>query len=295
MRLPCSGAFALWTFRPFEGIVLFRGTEYRRFGVGAAGIAEVGMTILDRFRLTDKKALVTGAGRGIGRAFAMALAEAGAAVAVVDCMSDTANATAAEIAAATGRCTLPVVADISRSADVDRMVATVVQHFGRLDIAVNNAGISIPIKGLTEVTDEEWNRQLGVNLNGTWHCIRAEARAMKPNGYGKIINTGSICGHIIWPDPQLPYSVSKAAILHLTRAAAAELIKDGIRVNSISPGVTRVADLFPEVVDVFFRTAPIDRTGTPADHQGALIFLASEVSDFMVGQDLVIDGGYSIM
>ena len=118
---------------------------------------------------------------------------------------------------------------------------------------------------------------------------------MQPNGYGKIINTGSICGQIVWPDPQLPYSVSKAGILHLTRAAAAELIRHGIRVNSISPGVTRVADLFPEVVDVFFRTAPIDRTGTPADHQGALVFLASEVSDFMVGQDLVLDGGYSIM
>jgi NAD(P)-dependent dehydrogenase (short-subunit alcohol dehydrogenase family) len=253
------------------------------------------MAILDRFRLDGKKALVTGAGRGIGKAFAAALAEAGADVAIADCLPEIAAAAAAEIAAATGRRTLPVQADISRVEDVDRMVATVVEAFGRLDIAVNNAGISIPIKPLTDVTDEEWNRQLGVNLTGTWACIRAEARAMKPNGYGKIINTGSICGHIIWPDPQLPYSVSKAGILHLTRAAAAELIKNGIRVNSISPGVTRVADLFPEVVDVFFRTAPIDRTGTPDDHQGALIFLASEVSDFMVGQDLVLDGGYSIM
>ena len=120
---------------------------------------------------------------------------------------------------------------------------------------------------------------------------------MIPNGYGKIINIASICGHIIWPDPQpqLPYSVSKAAILQMTRAAAAEYIKHGIRVNSISPGVTKVEDLFPEVVEMFFKTAPIDRTGTPADHQGAVIFLASEVSDFMVGQDIIIDGGYSIM
>ena len=252
-------------------------------------------SILERFRLDGRKALVTGAGRGIGKAFAAALAEAGAEVAIVDCRADLAAAAAAEIAAATGRRTLAVPADISRAGDPDRLVDEVVQAFGRLDIAVNNAGISIPIKPLTEVTDEEWERQLGVNLTGTWACLRAEARAMKPNGYGKIINTGSICGHIVWPDPQLPYSVSKAGILHMTRAAAAELIKHGIRVNSISPGVTRVADLFPEVVDVFFRTAPIDRTGTPADHQGALVFLASGASDFMVGQDLVLDGGYSIM
>lgn len=251
--------------------------------------------ILDRFRLDGKRALVTGAARGIGKAFAAALAEAGADVAIVDCLAAEAAATAAEIAGATGRRTIAVEADISRAGDADRMVASVVEAFGGLDIAVNNAGISIPIKPLTEVTDADWERQMGVNLTGTWACIRAEARAMKPAGYGKIINTASICGHIIWPDPQLPYSVSKAGILHLTRAAAAELIRYGIRVNSISPGVTRVADLFPEVIDVFFKTAPIDRTGTPADHQGALIFLASEVSDFMVGQDLVIDGGYSIM
>ena len=95
--------------------------------------------------------------------------------------------------------------------------------------------------------------------------------------------------------PQLPYSVSKAAVIHMTRAAAAELIKHGIRVNCISPGVTKVADLFPEVVDVFFKTAPIDRFGSPADHQGAVVYLASEVSDFMVGQELVLDGGYTIM
>ncbi len=255
------------------------------------------MSILERFRLDGKKALVTGAGRGLGRGFATALAEAGADVAVIDIIAENAERTAKEIAEKTGRKTIAITADITDAAAVKAMVDQVVAEFGRLDIAVNNAGISIPIKGMLEVTEKDWAAQMSVNLNGTWNCLREEGRVMIPNGYGKIINIGSICGHIIWPDPQpqLPYSVSKAAVLHMTRAAAAEYIRHGIRVNSISPGVTKVEDLFPEVVEMFFKTAPIDRTGTPADHQGAVVFLASEVSDFMVGQDIVIDGGYSIM
>ena len=251
--------------------------------------------ILDRFKLDGKNALVTGAGRGIGRGLAFALAEAGANVAVIDILEDNAVKTAKEIAEATGRRTIAVPCDIADAAAVDTMVKKVVDTFGRLDIAVNNAGISIPIKGILEVSADEWKKQMDINLNGTWNCLKAEAKVMIPNGYGKIINTGSICGHVIWPDPQLPYSVSKAAVIHMTRAAAAELIKHGIRVNCISPGVTKVADLFPEVVDVVFKTAPIDRFGSPADHQGAVVFLASEVSDFMVGQEIVLDGGYTIM
>ena len=251
--------------------------------------------ILDRFKLNGKKALVTGAGRGIGKGLAQALAEAGADVAIVDLIAENAEKTAAEISQATGRKTIAVSCDISNAESVNAMVEKVIAEFGRLDIAVNNAGISIPIKGILDVSADEWKKQMDVNLNGTWNCLKAEAKVMIPNGYGKIINTGSICGHVIWPDPQLPYSVSKAAVIHMTRAAAAELIKHGIRVNCISPGVTKVADLFPEVVDVFFKTAPIDRFGSPADHQGAVVYLASEVSDFMVGQELVLDGGYTIM
>lgn len=251
--------------------------------------------ILERFRLDGKTALVTGAGRGIGRALAQALAEAGADVAIADVLDEAAVETAEKIASHTGRATLAVKADISDAAQVEKMVDAVMSRFGRLDIAVNNAGITIPIAEFTEVSQADWRRQMDINVDGTWNCLRAEARVMKPLGYGKIINIASICGHVIWPDPQLAYSVSKAAIIQMTRAAAAELIPHGIRVNAISPGVTKVTDLFPEVVDVFFRTAPIDRVGSPSDHQGAVVYLASEVSDFMVGQELVIDGGYTIM
>lgn len=253
------------------------------------------MSILDKFRLDGKNAIVTGAGRGLGKGFATALAEAGANVLVADLIGENAERTAAEIAENTGRKTVPLTVDITKETDVRKMVDTALAEFGRLDIAVNNAGISIPIKSAMDVSADEWRKQMDVNLNGTWMCLREEARAMEPNGYGKIINIGSICGHVIWPDPQLPYSVSKAAVIHMTRAAAAEFIKKGIRVNCISPGVTKVADLFPEVIDVFFKTAPIDRYGSPEDHQGALIYLASPLSDFMVGQEIVIDGGYTIM
>jgi NAD(P)-dependent dehydrogenase (short-subunit alcohol dehydrogenase family) len=118
---------------------------------------------------------------------------------------------------------------------------------------------------------------------------------MIPQKYGKIINIASICGHIVWPDPQSLYSVSKAGVLHLTRCLAVEYIKHGIRINSISPGVTRIEGLYEEVIPMYLRTAPVDRIGKPEDLQGAVVYLASEASDFMVGQDLVIDGGYTIM
>ena len=247
--------------------------------------------IIDKFRLDGKKALVTGAARGIGRGFATALAEAGADVAVVDLLGEDAVRTAGEIADATGRHVFGIHADIANPDDVRRMVDETVTAFGRLDIAVNNSGISIPIKSALDVTPEEWKRQFDINLNGTWHCLREEARVMIPNGYGKIINTGSICGHIIWPTPQLPYSVSKAAVLHMTRAAAAEFIRYGIRVNSISPGVTKVDALFPEVIDTFSRP-PRSTLRLAGRSPGRADLPGGALSDFMVGQDLVLDGGY---
>ena len=118
---------------------------------------------------------------------------------------------------------------------------------------------------------------------------------MKPKGYGKIVNMASICGHIVWPEWQSLYSISKAGVIHLTRCLAAEFIKFGVRVNAISPGVTRTPELFEEVIPVFLDRAPIDRIATVEDMQGAVVYLASEVSDFMVGQELVLDGGYMLM
>ena len=250
--------------------------------------------ILERFSLAGKNALVTGAGQGLGKAFAMGLAEAGANVAVADIRADSAARTAEEIKAL-GCQSLAITADISLEEDVQGMIQQCLEHFGKLDIAVNNAGFAIPIAPVSEVSFADWQRQMAVNLNGTFLCAKYAAESMKPHGYGKIINIASMCGHIVWPDPQAAYSVSKAGVIHLTKCLAAEYIKFGIRINCISPGVTQVEGLFGEVIDVFLKKAPLGRIGRPADHQGAVLFLASEVSDFMVGQELIIDGGYTLI
>jgi NAD(P)-dependent dehydrogenase (short-subunit alcohol dehydrogenase family) len=252
------------------------------------------MGILDRFRLDGKRALVTGAGRGIGQALAVALAEAGADVAVNDLSAETAECTAAAIRRL-GRRSLAVAADVGQPDAGQRLVEAVVAEFGRLDIAVNNVGVAIPIKNSTEVTLADWEWLFNINLRGTFFCAQAEAKAMIPNRYGKIINLASICGHIVWPEWQSLYSISKAGVVHLTRCLGAEFIRHGIRVNAISPGVTRTPELFEQVIPVFLARAPIDRVASVADMQGAVVYLASEVSDFMVGQELVLDGGYTVM
>lgn len=252
------------------------------------------MKLAEGFRVDGRRALVTGAGRGLGKAFALALAEAGADVAAVDVDAETAATTADEVRAL-GRRAVAIQADLRRREETERMVAEVVSAWNGLDIGVNNAGVSLPIKEAFEVTEQEWDWLIDLNLKGTFFCAQAEARAMKERGYGKIINIASICGYVVWPEPQAVYSVSKAGILHLTRCLAVEWIKQGIRVNSISPGVTRTPELFEQVIPVFLRSAPIDRIAGVEDLQGAVLYLASAASDFMVGQDLVIDGGYTLM
>ncbi len=148
--------------------------------------------ILERFSLRGRNALVTGAGRGIGAALAEALAEAGANVAVCDILKDNAETTARRIAEETGVKTIAVGVDIADPDQVRAMVDGVVEAFGRLDIACNNAGISIPIKSIQDVTAEEWRRQMAVNLDGRWICLREEGRVMLRNGYGKIIDSGAV-------------------------------------------------------------------------------------------------------
>ncbi len=252
------------------------------------------MSLLERFKLSGKTALVTGAGQGLGRAFALALAEAGADVAVCDIRGDSAERTAADIRAL-GRRALAQPADTSNPAQSAALVDAILAAWSRLDIAVNNVGIANPIQPALEITEAVWDRVMNTNLRGTFFCCQAEARAMRPRRSGSIINLASICGKIVWPEPQSVYSISKAGVAHLTRCLAAEWIRDGIRVNCISPGVTKTPELFPAVIPVFLKTAPIDRVAEVGDLVGAVLYLASDLSDFMVGHELVLDGGYTLM
>jgi NAD(P)-dependent dehydrogenase (short-subunit alcohol dehydrogenase family) len=244
--------------------------------------------ILERFRLSGKVALVTGAGQGIGRAFAHALGEAGAAVAVVDIAADPVRQVAEELKGK-GVDALAVRADVTDRAEVGRMVDAVVKKWGTLTIGVNNAGIGQWIDA-ESITDEIWRKVMSLNLDAVLACAQAEAREMKKSGYGKIINTASMSAHIV-NTPQ-----------NLTRSLAAEWARYGIRVNSISPGYTKTALVenliaTPEgkkMMEAWMPLIPMRRMAEVTDLQGAVVYLASEASDYMTGSDLIIDGGYCV-
>lgn len=253
------------------------------------------MGILDRLSLQGRTALVTGAGQGIGQAFALALAEAGADVAIVDINPDSARAVAAQVAALGVR-SLPLQVDVRCSDQVDRMVSDILSAWGHLDIGVNNAGIGMWAPG-EEMTDEQWRSVLAVNLDGVFYCCRAEGRAMLAQGHGKIINTASMSARIVnRPQCQVAYNASKAGVVHLTKSFAAEWAARGVRVNCISPGYTRtpLVDQVAHLVDGWLADIPMGRMAETSDLQGALVYLASEASDYVTGHELVVDGGFTL-
>ncbi|TVQ29498.1 MAG: glucose 1-dehydrogenase [Spirochaetaceae bacterium] len=257
------------------------------------------MAILDRFRLDGRTAVVTGGGQGIGRSFCLALAQAGAKVAVADIDLECARTVVSEIVAAGGTA-IAVHADVTDQAQVAAMVDEVVRTWGGLSISVNNAGIGV-WRAAGDMAIDEWRRIMAINLDAVFLCAREAARVMKPAGYGKIINTASMSAHIAnTPQYQVAYNTSKAGVLHMTRTLAAEWASDGIRVNSISPGYTRTL-LVDRLLDTpegasmlreWLPRIPLGRMASPEDLQGAVVYLAAEVSDYMTGADLLIDGGY---
>lgn len=255
--------------------------------------------ILDRFRLEGSVALITGAGQGIGRGYAHALGEAGAAVAVVDLDGDLASQVADELACKSINA-LAIGADVTVEEDIQRMVDTVLERWGRLTIGVNNAGMA-DWTAAEDVSEENWDMINDLNLKGVFRCAQAEARVMLEAGYGKIINTASMSASVVnTPQKQTVYNTTKAGVLHLTRSLAAEWAPRGIRVNSISPGYTRtklVEDLLytplgQEYAPRWMSLTPMGRMCEVPDLQGAVVYLASPASDFMTGHDMVVDGGY---
>lgn len=253
------------------------------------------MADLSLFDLTGKKALVTGAAVGIGRACALALARAGADVAIVDIDKNTAMATVDEIKAM-GRQSFVIECDVTLKEQVLHMIAKIVEVFGRLDIGINNAGIAI-LGADESISQTDWDKVIAVNLTGTFLCAQAEVQQMiRQNPVeGKIINIASMSARIA--NCNASYDASKAGVVHMTKTLAVEWGQFNINVNCISPSyvLTPMHASTPVIVRQRIReTTPLGYVERPEDLHGAVVFLASTASDYVTGHDLVVDGGHTL-
>jgi NAD(P)-dependent dehydrogenase (short-subunit alcohol dehydrogenase family) len=251
---------------------------------------------LERFSLSGKRAIVTGASRGIGRAIALGFADAGADVALVSRKLESLQAVAKEIEERTAQRALPIACHMGRAAEIERMVEQVIAEWGAVDVLVNNAGTNPVMGPLVHMDEPAWDKIMDVNLKGPYLASVRIARAMMERGEGgKIINIASVGG--LDPAPMLgAYSVSKAALNHLTRVLAKECGAAKICVNAIAPGLIEThfaAALIanPAIHQSLIRQTALGRHGQPDEIVGAALFLASSASDFMTGQVLVVDGG----
>ncbi|MFC5722899.1 SDR family NAD(P)-dependent oxidoreductase [Streptomyces gamaensis] len=247
-------------------------------------------------QFAGKVALVTGAGSGIGRASALAFARHGATVAVVGNEPRSLEETVHLIGAEGGKADA-VVADVTRPEDVERMVATVVARHGGLHIAHNNAGVFPRPTPLADLEPTTWDTVLGVNLTGVMLCMKHEIAHMRAHGGGVIVNASSNIGFHGRRPGMASYVASKAAVSALTKVAALDHIKDGVRINAVSPGASNTAMSFRpgENEDDRARrlaaTVPIGRVAETEEIVAAVLWLASDAASFVVGHDLVADGG----
>jgi NAD(P)-dependent dehydrogenase (short-subunit alcohol dehydrogenase family) len=253
------------------------------------------MADLSLFDLTDKKALVTGGAVGIGRGCALALARAGADVAILDLNGQAGPQTADEISGM-GRDSIFVPCDVTDREAVRESIRCVAEQFGRLDIAVNNAGIGI-LGADEDIEQEDWDKVIDVNLTGVFLCAQAEARQMLSQSpvEGKIINIASMSASIA--NCNASYDASKAGVVHMTKTLAAEWGGYNINVNCISPSyvLTPMHASTPTVVRQRIRElTPLGHVQRPDDLHGAVIFLASEASNYVTGLDLMVDGGHTL-
>lgn len=244
--------------------------------------------------LKGKVALVTGAGTGLGRGIAQALAEAGADIAVAEINAESAEVAAGELAELGVRARA-YPTDVSKSDQVDRAFTSCVADLGRLDVVVNNAGISRIGPHTQDVSDEDWMESIAVMQTGVFFCMRAAGRIMIPQGSGSVINISSIRGYS--PNPgRMTYCSPKAAVIMMTKIAAGEWAEHGVRCNAIAPGVLRTpmwdADVARGAIDepFYLDLVPAKRLGMPAEVGGLAVYLASDVASYVNGSIIPIDG-----
>lgn len=248
-------------------------------------------------RVDGKVAIVTGGGSGIGRATALAFAREGAKVVVADVVVAGGEETVRMIQAAGGESVF-VKTDVAKGAEVEALIAKTVATYGRVDCAFNNAGIEGQFTLTPEGTEENWNRVIDINLKGVWLCLKSEIAQMLKQGGGAIVNTASVAG-LIGAAGGSAYVASKHGVNGLTKTAALEYAKQGIRVNAVCPGVIRTPmveraiSANPQMAEFMAAVEPVGRLGKPEEIAEAVVWLCSDAASFVTGLPMVVDGGWT--
>jgi NAD(P)-dependent dehydrogenase (short-subunit alcohol dehydrogenase family) len=254
---------------------------------------------LEKLRLDERVAVVTGGGQGIGAACAQALGEAGAIVVVAELLPERVEAAVAALRKL-GIDAAGVVLDVTRSAQVDEVASAVSKRHGRVDILVNNAGVAQSNVPAEDTSDAHWRFHMEVNVDGLFWCCRAFGRHMLAQRSGSIVNIGSMSGYIVnKPQPQAFYNASKAAVHQLTKSLAAEWGKRGVRVNAVAPTYIETPltafgiKEHPEMYATWIEMTPMGRVGQPDEIASVVHFLASDAASLLTGSIVLADGGYT--